>query len=164
MMFLWVIRFFVFNLYESPKYLMGRGRDEQAVEVVHKVAAYNGKTSNLTLEDLQRAGKLVDAAVDNGVRMDTSAVAAVRRKMGIFSNNHVKSLFATRKMALSTTILIILWGKSASRGRWLEYRLMSPCSFLQLSSASRFRCKFVQFFSWHPCSDLLRYNSFVTYL
>lgn len=88
---------------------MGRGRDEQAVEVVHKVAAYNGKTSNLTLEDLQRAGKLVDAAVDNSARMDTSALAAVKRKMGIFSNNHVKSLFATRKMAWSTTILIILW-------------------------------------------------------
>jgi hypothetical protein len=114
MMFLWVIRFFVFNLYESPKYLMGRGRDEQAVEVVHKVAAYNGKTSNLTLEDLQRAGKLVDAAVDG---MDTSALAAVRRKMGMFSDNHVKSLFATRKMARSTTILIILWGKSTSLGR-----------------------------------------------
>ncbi|KAG1847651.1 MFS general substrate transporter [Suillus subalutaceus] len=109
MMFLWVIRFFAFNLYESPKYLMGRGRDEQAVEVVHKVAAYNGTTSNLTLEDLKRAEKLADAAVDDGVHMDTSALAAVRRKMGIFSNNHVKSLFATRKMAWSTTILIIIW-------------------------------------------------------
>jgi hypothetical protein len=94
---------------------MGRGRDEQAVEVVHKVAAYNGKTSNLTLEDLQRAGKLADAAVDDGARMDTSALAAARRKMGMFNNDHVKSLFATRKMAWSTTILIILWGKSASR-------------------------------------------------
>ncbi|KAG1775527.1 MFS general substrate transporter [Suillus placidus] len=109
MLFLWVIRFFVFNLYESPKYLMGRGRDEQAVEVVHKVAAYNGKTSDLTLEHLQRAGKLADIAVDDDVHMDTSALAAVRRKMGIFSNNHVKSLFATRKMAQSTTILITLW-------------------------------------------------------
>jgi hypothetical protein len=124
-MLLWVIRFFVFNLYESPKYLMGRGRDEQAVEVVHKVAAYNGKTSNLTLEDLQRAGKLADAAVDSDTHMDTSALAAVRRQMGIFSNNHVKSLFATRKMAWSTSILIIVWGKSTLPGQWLEYRLIS---------------------------------------
>ncbi|KAJ8591671.1 MFS general substrate transporter [Rhizopogon salebrosus TDB-379] len=109
MMFLWVIRFFVFNLYESPKYLMGRGRDEQAVEIIHKVAAYNGKTSNLTLEDLRGAGKLVDATSDDDVPMDTSMLAAVRRKIGMFSGSHVRPLFATRKMAWSTSILIILW-------------------------------------------------------
>ncbi|KAG8880324.1 hypothetical protein FRB97_000937 [Tulasnella sp. 331] len=54
MIILWAIRFFVFTLYESPKYLMGRGRDAEAVEVVHKVAALNGTTSNLTLRDLSR--------------------------------------------------------------------------------------------------------------
>lgn len=92
----------------------------QAVEVVHKVAAYNGKMSNLTLEDLQRAGKLTETTIDDGVRMDTSSLAAVQRKMGMFSNNHVKSLFATRKMAWSTTILIIIWGKCASRAYCLS--------------------------------------------
>ncbi|KAG2129408.1 uncharacterized protein EDB93DRAFT_1265784 [Suillus bovinus] len=97
-----------------------------AIEVVHKVAAYNGKTSNLTLEDLQRAGKLTETTIDDGVRIDTSALAAVQRKMkmGMFSNNHVKSLFATRKMAWSTTILIIIWafiGRCThSAKRWLE--------------------------------------------
>ncbi|OAX35732.1 MFS general substrate transporter [Rhizopogon vinicolor AM-OR11-026] len=109
MMLLWVIRFFVFDMYESPKYLMGRGRDEQAVEVVHKVAAYNGKTSNLTIEDLRGAGKLADTPVDDDAPMDTSVLAAVRRKMEMFSSSHVQSLFATRKIAWSTTILIILW-------------------------------------------------------
>ena len=34
MFILWFIRFFVFTMYESPKYLMGRGRDEDAVKVV----------------------------------------------------------------------------------------------------------------------------------
>jgi hypothetical protein len=121
MMFLWVIRFFVFNLYESPKYLMGRGRDDQAVAVVHKVAAYNGKTSNLTLEDLRRAGKLADSASDDYVPMDASILAITRRKMGMFSSNHVQSLFATRKMARSTTILIILWGKLTMGNSWPLY-------------------------------------------
>ncbi|KAG2059857.1 hypothetical protein BDR06DRAFT_967428 [Suillus hirtellus] len=81
----------------------------QAVEVVHKVAAYNGKMSNLTLKDLQRAGKLTETMIDDGVHMDTSALAAVQRKMGMFSNNHVESLFATQKMAWLITILIIIW-------------------------------------------------------
>lgn len=59
MFVMFFLRFFVFKLYESPKYLMGRGRDEEAVRAVHLVAAYNGKTSSLRLEHLQE----IDAAL-----------------------------------------------------------------------------------------------------
>lgn len=41
-----LIRFVLFTIYESPKYLMGKGRDEDAVRIVHEVARRNGKTSN----------------------------------------------------------------------------------------------------------------------
>ena len=34
MFVLWAIRFFVFKLYESPKFLMGKGKDEAAVKVI----------------------------------------------------------------------------------------------------------------------------------
>jgi MFS family permease len=40
------IRFACFTVFESPKYLMGKGQDEEAVRVVHEVARRNGKTSN----------------------------------------------------------------------------------------------------------------------
>ena len=40
---MFIRRFFVFHLYESPKYLMGRGRDEEAVQVLRHVAVYNGR-------------------------------------------------------------------------------------------------------------------------
>ncbi|THH31336.1 hypothetical protein EUX98_g2842 [Antrodiella citrinella] len=109
MLVLFVIRFFVFHLYESPKYLMGRGRDEEAVEVVKKVAAYNGKESTLTLEMLQEAGRLVALEKEVEVEMDTSAKAAALRKLQKFDMGHVKPLFATRKLAYSTSLLIILW-------------------------------------------------------
>lgn len=109
MMLLWILRFFVFNLYESPKYLMGRGRDEAAVGIVHKVAAYNGKTSTLTVEQLKGAGKLASEVEE--AEMDVSAIAAIKRKLAIFDASHVKPLFATRKLAYSTSLLIILWGK-----------------------------------------------------
>lgn len=39
------IRFVLFTIYESPKYLMGKGKDEEAVRIVHEVARRNGKTS-----------------------------------------------------------------------------------------------------------------------
>ena len=58
MIILWIIRFFAFDLYESPKYLMGRGRDAEAIEVLEKVAAYNGSTNRLTLEQLQKTGAI----------------------------------------------------------------------------------------------------------
>jgi hypothetical protein len=40
------IRFVLFTIYESPKYLMGKGRDEDAVRIVHEVIRRNGKMSN----------------------------------------------------------------------------------------------------------------------
>ncbi|KAG6330636.1 hypothetical protein ID866_8451 [Astraeus odoratus] len=106
MMVMWILRFFVFNLQESPKYLMGRGRDEEAVAVVHRVAAFNGKTSRLTVEHLKEAEEL---AGEGKEKMDVSARAAVKRTLAIFDGSHVKPLFATRKLVYSTTILIILW-------------------------------------------------------
>jgi len=108
-MLLWILRFFVFNLYESPKYLMGRGRDEAAVEMIHKVAAYNGKTSYLTVEHLKDAEKFGSDSSEKEAKMDVSAIAAVKRKLAIFDGSHVKPLFATRKLAYSTGLLIILW-------------------------------------------------------
>ncbi|KAG6848567.1 hypothetical protein H0H93_015859 [Arthromyces matolae] len=96
MFVLWGICFFIFKLHESPKYLMGRGQDEMAVEVVPRVAEYNGTTSGLVLEDIAKAG---DLEFNNGKEMDTSARAAVARNLASFDAGHVKSLFATRKLA-----------------------------------------------------------------
>ncbi|KAJ7458054.1 MFS general substrate transporter [Mycena galericulata] len=117
MIFLWAIRFFVFKLYESPKYLMGTGRDEEAVAVVHTVAAYNGKTSSLTLEDLKAQESVGSGQVDNSVG------AVVHRKLAVFNGNHVKPLFATRKLAYSTSLLIVLWGNISSYNSFVTYYL-----------------------------------------
>ena len=35
-----------FTIYESPKFLMGKGRDEEAVRVVHEVARRNVEASS----------------------------------------------------------------------------------------------------------------------
>jgi len=43
------IRFVCFNIFESPKYLMGKGRDEEAIQVVHEVARRNGKTTSCNI-------------------------------------------------------------------------------------------------------------------
>lgn len=111
MIILWIIRFFVFNLYESPKYLMGRGRDAEAIGVLEKVAAYNGSTNRLTLEQLQKIGVIAgtEGEAESGGVVDASVTAAIRRNLAHLKGDHVRSLFATRKLALSTSLLIVLW-------------------------------------------------------
>ncbi|KAF8870910.1 major facilitator superfamily domain-containing protein [Gymnopilus junonius] len=87
---LWGARFFLFKLLESPRYLIGKGRDEEAVAVIHKVAQYNGKTSSLT----------------KVVRSST----VVFKSNFLFQIQHIKALFRTRKIAFSTSLLVSIWG------------------------------------------------------
>ncbi|KAH6894047.1 MFS general substrate transporter [Coprinopsis sp. MPI-PUGE-AT-0042] len=106
MLLLWGVRFFLFKLYESPKFLMGRGKDDEAVEVIHKLAGHNGKTSTLTGEDLKR----FDGEGGNANEKQTVATKdLIRRNLEKLDSNHVKSLFASPKLAWSTSLLIILW-------------------------------------------------------
>ncbi|KAI0632305.1 MFS general substrate transporter [Trametes polyzona] len=109
-MVLFALRFFVFHLHESPRYLVGRGRDADAVAVLQKIAAYNRTRTRLTVEMLRAAGeqarrKMAESAsvIEVGVR------AALAAGLEMFDSKHIKALFATRKLALSTSILIWIW-------------------------------------------------------
>lgn len=99
---MFVIRFLFFTIYESPKYLMGKGRDEEAVAVVHEVARRNGTTSNLTIDDLK-------ACEPAGYVAQTNAGAALKRSLEDLRGGHVRQLFKTKKMAFSTSLLITIW-------------------------------------------------------
>ena len=123
MMVLWFIRFFVFKLYESPKYLMGRGRDQDAVVVVHAIARYNGVDSSLTVGKLKDAESVDGTAASAGEREHVEGNhdgSIVRQHFSRFDSNHVYPLYATRKLAISTSILIILWCESRA-----DYNLKS---------------------------------------
>ena len=119
-MIMFCCRFFLFKLYESPKYLMGRGRDEEAVRVVHEVARINGKTTNLTLADLE----VFDQAGQQGV----DASAALKRKLEKVNFTHIRALFASAKLAWSTSLIILIWG-FIGLGFPL-YNAFLPCKYL----------------------------------
>jgi MFS family permease len=104
-MIMFAIRFWAFTLFESPKYLMSRGRDEEAVSVVHEVARRNGKVSTLTLEDLTRLN-----ALDPETQVaSTSASAAVQRKLTQVDFAHIRALFSSPKLAISTSLITVIW-------------------------------------------------------
>lgn len=104
---LWALRFFVFNLEESPRYLVGRGHDEAAVAVIHRIAAYNGRTSSLTVDQLTQAGE--EARQKYAAENRTSSPKVLSQSSS-WSIDHVKALFETKKLAWSTSLLISLWG------------------------------------------------------
>ncbi|KAI1082112.1 MFS general substrate transporter [Whalleya microplaca] len=99
---MFVLRFFCFTIFESPKYLMGKGLDDEAVRVVHEVARRNNKASSLTVEDLK-------ACEPDGYEQHVSASDAVKRKLEAVNLTHVRSLFATKKIAYSTAALMLVW-------------------------------------------------------
>ncbi|QPH05217.1 hypothetical protein C2857_002891 [Epichloe festucae Fl1] len=99
---MFLARFVLFTIYESPKYLIGKGRDEDAIRVIHEVARRNGKTVALSLEDLK-------ACEPEGYVAQTDASAAVKRHLDKLNPNKVKALFSTRPMALSTGTMMAIW-------------------------------------------------------
>ena len=104
---LWAIRFFVFPLEESPRFLVGRGRDADAVAVVQRVAAFNGVQSSLTVDRLAAVGE--EALAIAGKSEGEKARKNVLSESSVFTVEHVKNLFETPKLAWSTSLLIALW-------------------------------------------------------
>ncbi|KAJ3732724.1 MFS general substrate transporter [Lentinula guzmanii] len=102
---MWILRYVVFDLQESPKYLIGRGQDEKAIKVLQHIARVNGRTLSLTAESLRKASGTQDAA---STPLTTRQL--IQQSFSSVSLSHVKPLFSTRRLAINTTITIALWG------------------------------------------------------
>ncbi|KAF2174065.1 hypothetical protein M409DRAFT_16339 [Zasmidium cellare ATCC 36951] len=108
---LWIGRFFLFRLRESPKYLIGQGRYVEAVEVLNSIAAYNKTTQPLTVEDLEQVERDFSESHE---RPPVDRKEAIKRAFTSQLNpsgfQHVRALFATPKLAYSMTLIILIWG------------------------------------------------------
>lgn len=114
-----LIRIFVFKMPESPRYLLSRGRDAEAVEAVNYVARYNGKPEKLTLDML----KAIDDAhsrpptqvEQSGESSTGEAKAPLSYKQIItenfkdYSSHSYRKLFAGRKMAQHSSVIFLIW-------------------------------------------------------
>ncbi|KAG0148800.1 hypothetical protein CROQUDRAFT_669663 [Cronartium quercuum f. sp. fusiforme G11] len=98
---MFLLRIFAFTLFESPKYLMGKGRDADAVAVIHEVARRNGRHSTLTLAHLE--------AVELGGKKDTHTRAALKRQLARLDATHLRALFATPALVRSTLFITTIW-------------------------------------------------------
>ncbi|KAI9753571.1 MAG: hypothetical protein M4579_005089 [Chaenotheca gracillima] len=102
---MFVCRFFLFHLYESPKFLLAHGRQSEAVACVHGIAYKNKKRTWLTEEILNEIGG--DPEVVSHQKLSTKEI--VGRQLNKFSTERIAPLFATRQLALSTSLIWFCW-------------------------------------------------------
>ncbi|KAI4103169.1 MAG: hypothetical protein L6R37_003990 [Teloschistes peruensis] len=93
---MFMCRFFLFHLYESPKFLLSQGRQAEAVATVHGIAYKNRKTTWLSEEILNEIGGT--AVVEEKEKLSTSEI--IKRNLNKFSTQRIAPLFATRQLAL----------------------------------------------------------------
>ena len=93
---MFIARFFLFHLFESPKFLLSRGRQAEAVATVHGIAYKNKRTTWLTEEILNEIGGLVERPED----LKLSYTEVVKRFFSKFSGDRIAPLFVTRRLGL----------------------------------------------------------------
>jgi len=110
-LFVFFLRFVVFRFQESPKFLLYRGKDEKAVQVLHNIAKFNGRESTITME-VFAALTDEDSSVgtrDTGMPILGAGAKQVKSSVGEkikLEFVRYKMLFATSTM---TRLTILVW-------------------------------------------------------
>ncbi|KAL8888793.1 MAG: hypothetical protein Q9215_003820 [Flavoplaca cf. flavocitrina] len=98
-------RFFLFHLYESPKFLLSQGRQPEAVAAVHGIAYKNRKQTWLSEDVLNEIGGTASAVEKEHLSMGE----IVKRNLGKFSTQRIGPLFRTKKLGLMTCLIWFCW-------------------------------------------------------
>ena len=97
------LRFFVFNFYESPKFLISRGREQEAIDVLHKIAKFNkAPPPTLELEHFMAIDAIAPKAAEPPTR--ANAVRNVFRSLA-----HLKGLFLNKLQLFIFGILALAY-------------------------------------------------------
>ncbi len=104
---MFIVRFFIFQLLESPKYLLSRGRQAEAVAVVHGVAYRNRAKTWLTDDILNAVAD--DEGADRYQLRRLSATNVLKDKLAAFSGERIRPLFRTRKLGMATALVWFAW-------------------------------------------------------
>lgn len=101
---MFICRFFFFHLFESPKFLLSRGRQAEAVAVVHGIAYHNGVKTWLTEDILNQIGGNPEAAPEA-----ISTQEIIKRNLSKFSGERIRPLFNGKTLGTTTVLLWFIW-------------------------------------------------------
>ena len=103
---MFISRFFFFHLYESPKFLLSRGRQTEAVATVYGIAHHNKTHTWLTEEILNYVGG--DQEV-TGEDVKLSTLEILKRSISRFSLARFRVIFQDKKLGITTLLLWFQW-------------------------------------------------------
>ena len=103
--FMFICRFFLFHLFESPKFLLSKGRQREAVASVRGIAYHNNAKTWLTEEILDEIGGKVEEV--GGQTLTT--VEVIKRQAEKFSTQRIAPLFSTKKLGFNTVLVWFMW-------------------------------------------------------
>ncbi|WAO89615.1 MFS domain-containing protein [Fusarium falciforme] len=110
---MFVVRFFIFHLFESPKFLLNKGRQHEAVAVIHGLAYRNGTKTWLTSDLLDQVALEDDEEgiprVTEQRRPKQSAADALREKLRSISGERLRPLFKNKTLGLATALIWFSW-------------------------------------------------------
>ena len=104
-MLMFFCRFFLFHLYESPKFLLSRGRQAEAVATVHGIAYANKRKTWLTEDILNEIGG--GSPEQASTKLSTTEI--IKRFFSRFSHDRIAPLFHTRRLGLMTVLVWFCW-------------------------------------------------------
>ncbi|KAJ6598207.1 MFS general substrate transporter [Mycena vulgaris] len=113
MLVLAIVRVFIFPMDESPKFLVSIGRDQDAVDVIHRIAKKNKTTTSLTVQDLHDAAAPYLDPSEVGVSVPvtrSSTWQLIRNSFDDVSGENIKGLFCTPRLAYSSSLIIFIYG------------------------------------------------------
>ena len=108
------LRFVVFRFQESPKFLLFRGHDERAVQVLQNIARFNKRESNISMDifaaltdgDSSSGRRAIDSLVHGADTMNVEKPLARKVKVEL---RRYMVLFSTAKMARLTILVWIIY-------------------------------------------------------
>jgi len=92
-----LLRITIIRLKETPKFLIGEGQDAQVVETLQNLATKYNRPCSLTIEALSACGSRATSAHAKS-RFSFSEVVV-----------HLRGLFATKKIGISTALIWFSW-------------------------------------------------------
>jgi hypothetical protein len=92
-----ILRITVIRLKETPKFLVGEGRDLEAVETLQFIAQKYNRPCSLTFEQLQACGSISQHR-EGKSKWSLGEVTV-----------HLKGLFSTKRIGISTSLIWLSW-------------------------------------------------------
>lgn len=127
-LFVFFLRFFVFSFRESPKFLVSRGREAEAIEVLHKIAKFNrapppvltvahlaavDETSSLSTGELEASGQPLST---------TDTLKRVLKNTA-HSFKHLKALFTSKLQVFIFVLLAVAYMVSTPSTLFVALRI-----------------------------------------